>query len=153
MVGCRKAILHVPVLPPPLGHNSHLRTIYSNRWKETLLSRTGRCTGFPLLFTCKHVTFSVQGGSARCNLNLFRATPPPPPMRVGFTTSDEPLLPLPDPHWPCSGFLPGFLGYHYYPGDKFRPYFTLLHLTNPRDDGTEGLYPVVRLQILALFFC
>jgi len=44
--------------------------------------------------------------------------------RVGFTTPNEPLLPL-GPHQPFSGFLLGLLGYYSGPGDKSLPYFTL----------------------------
>jgi hypothetical protein len=78
MVWCRKAILHVPVFASRLGHNSHLRTIYSDGWKGTFLSRIGRCRWFSLLFTCNQVTFSIRGGSARCILDLFRVTLHPP---------------------------------------------------------------------------
>jgi len=53
-----------------------------------------------------------------------------------------PLLLLPEPHLPFSGFTRGLFGYRSGPGDKSLLYFTplsssLLLLLTPHDEDTE----------------
>jgi len=104
MVWCRKAILHVPIFPSLLGHNSHLRTFYSDGWKRTFLSRTGRCRGFTLIFICNQVTFSIWDGLARCILDLFKVYPPPP---WGLASPR-----LTSPSCPCQSLISHFQDSH-----------------------------------------
>jgi len=144
MVWCRKAILHVPVFPSRLRHNSHLRTIYSDGWKGTFLSQTGWCRGFTLLFTFNQVTFSIRCGSARCILDLFRVYPPPP-----WGLASPRLM---SPSCPYQSLISHFQDSH----QAFLATVVVLEINPGRTSPCFFCPPLVtgaRVQILAFVFC
>ena len=88
----------------------HIFTSFSRNFS------TGSCRGS--LFACNQLTFRVCGGLAHSILDSFRVYSL---TRFGFTTPNELLLPVTEPHQPFSGNSICLLGYRGDFGDKSPP--------------------------------